>query len=267
MPIAQLHLSLEYFNGDMCISFRHCLSCLQAQQVSLSASIASQWLTLRLQLLGLAVIVAIALLAVINAAYGIVPMSGSRLGLSLSYAFALVGYVNGLVDSASRAEQELISVERVGEYVSLPDEFEHTPAASQQQEALGGGTGPPSSSVVEAVKKLLSRTAGGSDGTPVSTWPQNGEIELSDVSFSYALEHEEYEYLLSIKHAGETKAAPRLDGMPRSCGDGSPVDESSFALSHVSLAFAAGSRTVVVGRTGSTCVASTDLLDHVHMCR
>lgn len=181
---------------------------------------------------GLVVIVSIAILAVINAAYGFLPMSGSRLGLSLSYAFALVGYVNGLVDSVSRAEQELISVERVNEYISLPDEFEIHDTNSRKRESIGGA------SIISAAKKvpMCDRLGVSSD-----VWPQNGMIELFDVSFSYALEHKEYEYL---KHE-----VPLAGGYPHyEVGE---IDEDSvYALSNISLSFSSGSRTVVIGRTG-----------------
>ena len=203
--------------------------------MSLSSSIASQWLNLRLQLLGLVVIVSIALLAVINAAYEIVPMSGSKLGLALSYAFALVGYVNGLVDSVSRTEQEMISVERVGEYVALPNEFERDDIKSQQRRDSGVG------SVVSHIKKLLMKNR---DVSSHAKWPLNGNIELFDVSFSYEMEHEEYQDLI-----GEEVTT----GVNTSLSDQSDIENTvqcSYALSNITLRFVTGSRTVVIGRTG-----------------
>lgn len=219
---------------------------------------------MRLQLLGLIVIVSIALIAVINAAYEIVPMSGSKLGLALSYAFALVGYVNGLVDSVSRAEQELISVERVSEYVALPDEFDQHEKNLKNKEQrrnrnpykneLKNFTGRPESEstasiglMVSHIKKLFVRS--GKDDNEPLPWPQNGQIELFDVSFSYAREHREYERLVASNAKINTRKYDDIDGYY-------DVDEESrelhsFALSDISLSFAAGSRTVVVGRTGS----------------
>lgn len=157
----------------------------------------------------------------VNSAYEIVPMSGSKLGLSLSYAFALVGYVNGLVDSASRVEQEMISVERVGEYVSLPDEFENDNSPNRSRG---------DSSVVSHIKKFLLKPT---TSAATSKWPENGDIELDDVSFNYAGEHEEFEGLLDGRDVFPNRG-----------------QTSSNALSNISLKFSAGSRTVIIGRTG-----------------
>lgn len=217
----------------------------QAQQVSLAGSIASQWLTLRLQLLGLVVIVSIAILAVLNAAYDILPMSGSKLGLSLSYAFALVGYVNGLVDSVSRAEQELISVERVGEYISLPDEYSDDNEREKRQESAESGT-----TMSFSKRVRMSDRDGGSN----KEWPHNGMIELFDVSFSYNLEHDEYKQLTGKnivaggRHRGMVGRRNDHDGDEAVTVGG--ADKVSFALSHISVTFCAGSRTVIIGRTG-----------------
>ena len=213
--------------------------------MSLSASIASQWLALRLQLLGLVVIVSIAILAVINAAYEIIPMSGSKLGLALSYAFALVGYVNGLVDSVSRAEQELISVERVGEYVALPDEFDQHQRnyKYKNRNSKNSNSTTEVSSVVSHIKNLFRK---GEDVSSSAEWPQNGTIELFDVSFSYGVEHQEYERLTAWYAA---KAGSNNERIDRNSGI-EKMEQQSFALSNISLNFPGGSRTVVIGRTG-----------------
>jgi ABC-type multidrug transport system fused ATPase/permease subunit len=219
------------------VNLFHACMYVQAQRVSLSASIASQWLTLRLQMLGLVIVVSIAMLAVINAAYEIVPISGSRLGLSLSYAFSLVGYLNGLVDSLSRSEQEMISVERVAEYIALPDEFSGGEGGKTQESEVTG-----------SVAVTLSSTAAASTANSNTTWPQNGRIELYDVSFSYAVEHHEFDSLVASTAAKDTTKSTA--GTAQKHDDGINEDHQPYALSHISLEFGTGSRTVVIGRTG-----------------
>lgn len=93
-----------------------------SQRVTLTG-IAAQWLSIRLQLLGVFITFSLAFASVFNAVYRVAPVSASMLGLSLSYAFSLVANLNNLVNSVIETEQEMISVERVEEYVSLPSEF------------------------------------------------------------------------------------------------------------------------------------------------
>ena len=79
-----------------------------SQRVSVSSTVASQWLGIRLQLLGTCVTTSVALLAVVNSIYDIIPTSASMLGLSLTYSFALVNSLNGLLNSFSETEQEFL---------------------------------------------------------------------------------------------------------------------------------------------------------------
>lgn len=214
--------------------------------------------------------VSIAILAVINAAYEIIPMSGSKLGLALSYAFALVGYLNGIVDSVARSEQELISVERVGQYIALPDEFEqhkknykYRNRNSDSKRSSNSSSTANVGSVVTNIKNFFVKHK---DTDSPEMWPHNGNIELCDVSFSYAIEHQEYERLVAWNAAKTGAKMDRTSINRNHRGGGGGVDivpgtatatsvetdgtQQSFALSEISLCFESGSRTVVIGRTG-----------------
>jgi ABC-type multidrug transport system fused ATPase/permease subunit len=226
-----------------------------SQRVSLTSAVAGQWLTIRLQCLGILVTFSLAVVAVFNAVYKVAPVSASMLGLSLSYAFALVGYLNGLVNSVIESEQEMISVERMDEYIQLPSEY-----TSYDLDYEDNGD-------------LNQRIATGSIGQarPDDNWPMNGSIVLSHVSFSYDKE-KRFRLPANPEESNALSRAKRmmlskLSAGARSLGGynhlddvhGNSDDEDEeettkegvqYALKDMSVIIAAGSRVAVVGRTG-----------------
>ena len=96
----------------------------EINRVNLTITAASQWLSMRLQLMGGFVAVILTSLAIFGAIYDFVDVRPGSLGLSLIYSFGLVGQLNSLVGSLTSVEQEIISVERVLEYSRLPRESE-----------------------------------------------------------------------------------------------------------------------------------------------
>ncbi|XP_004710924.1 ATP-binding cassette sub-family C member 10 isoform X2 [Echinops telfairi] len=91
------------------------------QRCQFAASAAMQWLDIRLQLMGAAVISAIAGIALVQHQQGLT--SPGLVGLSLSYALSLTGLLSGLVSSFTQTEAMLVSVERLEEYsCDLPQE-------------------------------------------------------------------------------------------------------------------------------------------------
>ncbi|XP_075994564.1 ATP-binding cassette sub-family C member 10 isoform X2 [Genypterus blacodes] len=85
---------------------------------------AMQWLDIRLQLIGVAVVTGIAVIAVIQHQYNAV--DPGLVGLSLSYALSITGLLSGLIFSFTQTEMQLVSVERTEEYSScLPTEPQH----------------------------------------------------------------------------------------------------------------------------------------------
>uniref|UniRef100_A0A8C3WXL7 ATP-binding cassette sub-family C member 10 n=1 Tax=Catagonus wagneri TaxID=51154 RepID=A0A8C3WXL7_9CETA len=91
------------------------------QRCQFAASATMQWLDIRLQLMGAAVVSAIAGIALVQHQQGLA--NPGLVGLSLSYALSLTGLLSGLVSSFTQTETMLVSVERLEEYsCDLPQE-------------------------------------------------------------------------------------------------------------------------------------------------
>ncbi|XP_004473154.1 ATP-binding cassette sub-family C member 10 isoform X1 [Dasypus novemcinctus] len=91
------------------------------QRCQFAASATMQWLDIRLQLMGAAVVSAIAGIALVQHQQGL--SNPGLVGLSLSYALSLTGLLSGLVSSFTQTEAMLVSVERMEEYsCDLPQE-------------------------------------------------------------------------------------------------------------------------------------------------
>lgn len=121
------------------------------QKTSYSELIASLWLSLRLQLLAGVIILFIAMMATISFHSSSLVNFGTPglVGLALSYAAPVVSVLNGFLTTFTETEKEMISVERIIEYVGIP------------QEELQGSEFPPSS------------------------WPAEGKIEFEHVTLKY----------------------------------------------------------------------------------
>ncbi|OQU75975.1 hypothetical protein SORBI_3010G066200 [Sorghum bicolor] len=124
------------------------------QKTSYSELIASLWLSLRLQLLAGFIILFIAMMATISFhSSSLVNFATPGLvGLALSYAAPVVSLLNGFLTTFTETEKEMISVERVDEYIGIP------------QEELQG-----------------------SEPLPRS-WPTKGKIEFEHVTLKYKSE-------------------------------------------------------------------------------
>ncbi|XP_057699514.1 ATP-binding cassette sub-family C member 10 isoform X2 [Corythoichthys intestinalis] len=109
---------------------------------------ATQWLDIRLQLIGVAVVTSLAIIAVIQHSFNVV--DPGLVGLSLSYALSITALLSGLISSFTQTEMQLVSVERAHEYSSqLPEE------PQQQNPQLG------------------------------LSWPQHGIVEFRHVVLAY----------------------------------------------------------------------------------
>lgn len=65
----------------------------------------------------------LALSAVVSTVFGLTrTISPGMLGLSLTYCFTVVNNLNDLIGSLSETEQEMVSVERIAEYIDIPSE-------------------------------------------------------------------------------------------------------------------------------------------------
>ncbi|MEQ2199661.1 Multidrug resistance-associated protein 7, partial [Xenoophorus captivus] len=93
----------------------------QNQRCLFVSNAAMQWLDIRLQMIGVAVVTGLGVIAVIQHQYSFV--DPGLLGLSLSYALSITQLLSGLIFSFTQTEMQLVSVERTEEYsTELPSE-------------------------------------------------------------------------------------------------------------------------------------------------
>lgn len=88
-------------------------------KAQLTSTAAQQWLSLRLQLLGVLLVAGAAFLAAITSAHVTNP---GLVGLAISYALSITGLLSGLLNAVAETEQEFVAVERVNEYMHLEGE-------------------------------------------------------------------------------------------------------------------------------------------------
>ncbi|XP_008282467.1 multidrug resistance-associated protein 7 [Stegastes partitus] len=120
----------------------------QNQRCLFLSNAASQWLNIRLQLIGVAVVTALGVIAVIQHHFNSV--DPGLVGLSLSYSLSITAQLAGLIVNFTQTEIQLVSVERTEEYTTgLPMEPQHQNAQL-----------PPA-------------------------WPEQGWLEFRDVALAY----------------------------------------------------------------------------------
>ncbi|KAM9362938.1 ATP-binding cassette sub-family C member 10 [Symphorus nematophorus] len=96
----------------------------QNQRCLFLSNAARQWLDIRLQLIGVAVVTGLGVIAVVQHQYNSV--DPGLVGLSLSYALSITMLLSGLIFSFTQTEMQLVSVERTEEYsTGLPTEPQH----------------------------------------------------------------------------------------------------------------------------------------------
>ncbi|CAG9799085.1 unnamed protein product [Chironomus riparius] len=88
-------------------------------KAQVSSQAASCWLSMRLQLLGASIVGGCAILTVLTSAH---TSSPGMVGLAISYALSISSLLNGVLNAFTETEQEMISVERVSQYLKLPSE-------------------------------------------------------------------------------------------------------------------------------------------------
>nr|CAD7591948.1 unnamed protein product [Timema genevievae] len=81
-----------------------------------SRQAAGQWLGLRLQFIGVAMITGVGVIAVLQHQFDVA--NPGLIGLAISYALSMTGSLNGLVNAFTETEKEMIAVERVSQYVT-----------------------------------------------------------------------------------------------------------------------------------------------------
>ncbi|XP_053133153.1 ATP-binding cassette sub-family C member 6-like isoform X2 [Hemicordylus capensis] len=88
------------------------------QKASFPAVVADRWLATNLEFLGNGIVLFAALLAVINKP----DLSPGMVGFSISYALQITGMLNWMVRSLTEIENNIVSVERVRDYLTTPKE-------------------------------------------------------------------------------------------------------------------------------------------------
>ncbi|XP_053191606.1 ATP-binding cassette sub-family C member 10 isoform X2 [Scomber japonicus] len=96
----------------------------QNQRCLFLSNAAMQWLDIRLQLIGVAVVTGLGVIAVVQ--HQLDSVDPGLVGLSLSYALSITSLLSGLIFSYTQTEMQLVSVERTEEYsTGLPTESQH----------------------------------------------------------------------------------------------------------------------------------------------
>lgn len=94
------------------------------QRTSYTETIASLWLSLRLQLLAAFIVSFVAVMAIVGSD-GHIPINlgtPGLVGLALSYASPIVSLLGSFLTSITETEKEMVSVERVLQYMDIPPE-------------------------------------------------------------------------------------------------------------------------------------------------
>ncbi|KAM8843081.1 LOW QUALITY PROTEIN: ATP-binding cassette sub-family C member 10 [Synchiropus picturatus] len=143
----------------------------QNQRCLFLSAAAMQWLDIRLQLIGVAMVTGLAVIAVVQHQFGSV--DPGLVGLALSYSLSVTSLLSGLIFSFTQTEMQLVSVERTEEYSSgLPTEpRSHDPQVGGCERPSGQGTDPSRFSLV------------GPQLPP--SWPEQGRLDFCDVVLVY----------------------------------------------------------------------------------
>jgi len=86
-----------------------------SQKTQFSSIAASQWLALRLQFIGIALLAGVSIMAVVQHQYNIA--DSGLIGLAITYALSVTGLLSGVVNSFTETEREMIAIERVKQYL------------------------------------------------------------------------------------------------------------------------------------------------------
>ena len=200
------------------------------QCVSYSSLTASQWLSIRLQGIGICMVTFISFFAVAMNASSRSSIKPALVGLSLAYTLPITASLNGLIGRFTETEKEIVSVERVLEYADSPPEEKGSTledvALTDRNTAQIRATDTVSALRLERKRKSSAtdtpskrerereRERAELDNGINTVWPSRGNIVFEDVSLIY-----------------RSGLKPALD--------------------HVSLNIPAGSRVGIVGRTGA----------------
>ncbi|CAG2165613.1 unnamed protein product, partial [Oppiella nova] len=104
-------------------------------KIQYSTSAVQQWLNLRLQLLGALISSGVALLAVSLHFWSYQTIDSGLVGLALVYSLSVTGLLNGAVQSFTQTEMDMVSVERIMQYINNIEEEKSIDGEDQQNMA------------------------------------------------------------------------------------------------------------------------------------
>ncbi|CAA0827331.1 multidrug resistance-associated protein 11 [Striga hermonthica] len=116
--------TIRAFNSTDLFLFRFMKHVGIYQRTSYTEVIASLWLSLRLQLLAAFIVSFVAVMAIVGT-HGYIPVNlgtPGLVGLALSYASPIVSLLGSFLTSFTETEKEMVSVERVLQYMDIPQE-------------------------------------------------------------------------------------------------------------------------------------------------
>lgn len=248
------HVTIHSFSQKAIEYFIHKMdNCLQVHAIgSFNVLSSYQWFAIRLQLLGVVITTALALSLILNSLYDIIHIPPGFAGLSLIYANTLVANLNNFMNSFTETEQELISVERILQYSTFPNEF-NSEELSQEQDELISWSSRESDYLlksrnehVKTRKPLLFRVKNVWDSfrkrysllsnVLISSYPQhryqrisvNDDLSLDD--FRYDMNEEDHNPL--IEDESQPTTHPLISSLPKISffSKSNTFDSSSFKL-------------------------------------
>eukprot|EP00850_Spirogloea_muscicola_P000055 SM000001S04457 [mRNA] locus=s1:278991:289139:+ [translate_table: standard] len=118
---------IRAFDKQATFTAAHAKRVSRNQQTSFSETVASLWLSVRLQLMAAFLVTTIALFAVVKHHWSptfLPQCTAAMTGLGLSYAMPIVELLNAILTTFTETEKDLVSVERVQQYMTISKEEE-----------------------------------------------------------------------------------------------------------------------------------------------
>lgn len=227
-------------------------------RVSYNSLIAQQWLGIRLQCLGISISCSICVLAFVSVYYDIFPMSASLIGVSLLCSFNIVSNLTGLVGSLAESEQNMISVERVMEYVNMMS----TDICEDNVKTAAGDAYPEVETDLESALTVPLLQDNESSATDDGDGFSKQVFDIRDESDygSFHITSQSFHRGLSDSHldkgdlTGDIEFRQASLYYPSTCSSLTlevGCVQRTWGYQSLSLSLPAGTRAAVVGRTGS----------------
>ncbi|KAG0556056.1 hypothetical protein KC19_11G022200 [Ceratodon purpureus] len=120
--------TIRAFRAQTAFAAKNWKNVADQQQASFSERAAGLWLAFRLQMLASVLIGFISIMAVTNHVYAqahFAAATAGLVGLGLSYATPIIGLLSSIMTTFTETEQEMVSVERIQQYMDVPGETDN----------------------------------------------------------------------------------------------------------------------------------------------